>query len=169
MRYSLFLALCLCFIFCVGCSYSVFLNVYPHLRTIHISPFENMTSEYALAQDFQNYLANKFQGDGRMRVATLSPDARIEGSVMDYREDILSYDIGGNVSEYRVSILFSITMTDLVYSEVLYENAALLISEPYSTTIDSDNPQILTSATQAQEKIFERVFDTIIKNTLESW
>jgi hypothetical protein len=150
-----------------GCSYSLFVNSFPHLKTVNVTPFENMTSEYTLAQDFTNYLVNRFQNDGRLKISTLSPDATIDGSVMDYRHEILSYDMAGNVSEYRVQILFSIIMSDLVFSQHMYENKTLLVSEVYSPS--SQNPEQFTTEAEAVEKIFEKVFDTIIKATLESW
>jgi len=150
------------------------MNAYPYLKTVQVAPFENMTSEYALAQDVQNYLVDKYQNDGRLRIATLSPDARIEGSVLDYKESILSYDIGGNISEYRVQMLFSITMTDMVYSQTLYQNASLLVSEVYSPSSsgqadDGVNSVIFTTAEQAQQKIYEKLFDTLMRETLETW
>ena len=75
--------LVVCAILICGCTYSVFYNAYPHLKTIYVVPFENNTSEYALAQDFQSSLVNQFQSDGRLKISTLSPDARIEGSILD--------------------------------------------------------------------------------------
>jgi len=161
---TVFMSLCLC-----GCSYSVYMNAYPHLKTIQIAPFENQTSEYQLAQDIQNYLVDKYQGDGRLRIATMSPDARIEGSVLDYQETIYGYDIEKSVTEYRVQMLLSITMTDMIYSQTLYENKSLLMNETYSPTGDKDNPLIYTTPEQAQEKIYEKVFDTLMRETLESW
>ena len=150
-----------------SCSYSVFLNTLPHLRNVQISPFENNTHEYALAQDFQNYLVNSFQSDGRLKITTIEPDSFIEGIVLDYRHEIISYDNFGNILEYRVTILFDIKMTDLRMQEVIYENRNLVMSENYS--INPDNPDVLSTEAQAQEKVFEKVFDTIIRSTLEAW
>jgi hypothetical protein len=143
------------------------MNAFPHLKTVHISPFENMTSEFALAQDFQSFLVDTFQSDGRLRISTISPDARIEGSILDYRHDILSYDMGGQVSEYRVQILFSLLMTDMIYSQVLYDNRSLLLSEVY--TPNAINPERLASEGAAVREIFQKAFDIVIKSTLESW
>ena len=154
-------------LFLLGCSYSVYSNAYPHLKNIQISPFENTTPEYALGQEFQNYFTDKFQKDGRLKVVTIAPDSRIEGTILDYKKEILSYDNAGNISEYRVSILFSVQMTDLKFSQVIFENKAMLITETFSP--NSTNPDILTTETQAQNKIFDKVFDTIIRSTLETW
>jgi len=166
MKYLIIITSLFCFLLS-GCSYSLILNTMPHLRNIQVSSFENNTSEYTLAQDFQDYLVNSFQRDGRLRITTIDPDTFIEGSVNDYRNEVLSYDDYGNVQEYRVAILFSIIMTDLRMQNVIYENRALLLSEPYSP--NSSNPDVFTTEMQAQEKVFERAFDTIIRNTLEAW
>jgi len=166
MKYiiTLFIIVTLCLI---GCSYSLKLNTLPHIKNVQISPFENDTIEYTLAQDIQNYLVTSFQRDGRLKITTIDPDSFIEGTVLDYRHDIHSYDNFGNVLEYRVTILFDIKMTDLIMQEVIYENKQLLLSENYST--HTDNPNVLNSEISAQEKIYERVFDTIIRSTLELW
>jgi hypothetical protein len=143
------------------------MNAYPHLKNIQISPFENSTTEPELAQNFQNYMVNKFQSDGRLRISTIDPDSRIEGTILDYTNDIFSYDMNGNISEYRVSLLLSITMTDLRQQNVMYENKSLLVSEQYSTNPSSPNQA--TSETEALEKVFEKTFDTLIRSTLEAW
>ena len=151
----------------IGCSYSLFQNAYPHIKNIQISSFENNTSEYVIAQDFQDYLVGKFQSDGRLKITTIEPDSFVEGSILDYKHEILSYDNYGNILEYKVSILFSLQMTDIRMQNIIFENKALLLSEAYSP--NDDNPDVLTTENQAQEMIFEKAFNTIIRNTLESW
>ena len=150
-----------------GCSYSLFMNAFPHLRNVQIATFENNTSEYALAQELQELLVNTFQRDGRLRITTRDPDAFIDGTILDYRNEIESYDIFGNISAYRVTILFSVTFTDMRFGEVIYENATLRLSETYSP--NTNNPELLTTEAQAQQSIFESLFDNIIGNTLEAW
>ena len=151
----------------MGCTYSLFMNAFPHLRNIQIDTFENNTSEYALAQELQEALANTFQNDGRLRLTTRDPDSFIEGSILDYRNEIDGYDIFGNISAYRVTILFSITFTDMRFNEVIFENSALRLSETYSP--NTDNPELLSTETQAQQSIFDELFRTIVRSTLEAW
>ena len=167
MRKHIYLYLILLILAMGGCTYSVFLNAYPHLKTVQVSSFENATSEYALAQDLQNQLVERFQNSGRLKISTLNPDSQIEGGVLDYKNEILSYDINGNISEYRVSILLSIQMTDLKLQQVMYENKSLLVTENYSP--NTENQELSRTEAQAQAKIYEKVFDTIIRNTLEAW
>jgi len=150
-----------------ACAYSVFMNAFPHLRNVQISAFENNTSEYTLAQELQNHLVSKFQGDGRLRISNMNPDSIVEGSILDYRNEIFSYDMFGNVYEYRVTILFSIEMHDLRMQQVMYENKSMMLSESYFP--GSTNPDLLNSENAAQTRIFERLFTTIIQSTLDLW
>jgi len=153
--------------FLYACSYSVFMNAYPHLRYIQIYPIENSTSEFALGQDLQNFLVEKFQSDGRLKISTLDPDCCIEGKVLDYRNEIFSYDMYGSVSEYRVSILLDITMTDLKRQTVMYENKSLLQSVTYSP--NASNPDLFITEAQAVDEVFLQVFNTIMRSTFEAW
>ena len=159
--------------FIVSCAYSVYTNAYPHIKNIQILSFENKTPEYQISQEFHDYLVNKFQKDGRLKITTLSSDSQIEGSVNDYKKEILSYDNNGNITEYKISILFSVSFTDIKMNTVIYNNSALLVSESYSANFAASSTEtasvILTSEQQAQEKIYEKVFDTIMKNSLEKW
>jgi hypothetical protein len=75
--------------------------------------------------------------------------------------------MGGNVTEYRVTILFSIQMTDMLQSQTIYDNKSLMISEPYSP--GTENPEKFSSIEQAIERIYERAFESVIRSTLESW
>ena len=153
-----------------SCSYSFVMNAYPHLKTVQVVPFENLTPEFALAQDFQNFLVERYQRDGRLKISTISPDSRIEGSVKDYRNEILSYDIAGNITEYRVSILFAITMTDMVQSNTIFDNQSMLESATYSPNIPPESStEHLKTETEAIEKIFENTFENLMKSTLERW
>jgi hypothetical protein len=149
------------------------MNAFPHLKTIEVTAFENKATEPELAQDLQFYLAEKFQSDGRLKISTIHPHVRLEGTVLDYVVEIYGYDIIGTVSEYQVKLLISITMTDLVNSEKMYENTQLLLSEQYSTNFAlstglSSNERY-TSEDEAKKRIFEKTFDTLISNTLEQW
>lgn len=151
----------------LGCSYSVYTSEYPHLKSIHVFPFDNKTTEYSLSQDAQNTLVNKFISDGRLKINTQNPDCTLKGSIIDYQKKIFSYDNSGNIKEYQIQILFSVEFYDTKYSKAIYENKTLYLSRTYST--NTTNTNIATSESEAIEKIFTDLFDNIIKNTLESW
>ncbi len=150
-----------------GCSYSVYTSEYPHLKTIHVYPFENKTTEFVLAQDLQNSLVNAFMKDGRLKINTQSPDSDLKGSILDYQKKIYSYDTSGNIQEYQIQVLFSLEFNDLKYNQNLYQNKTLLLTKIYN--VSDINTTMPKSEVEAMEKIYTDLFDLIIKNTLESW
>ncbi len=153
-------------IFC-GCSYSLRMNQYPHLRDIAIAPFENETIELFLEEELRNSLISSFQQDGRLRIAYEDPDSRIEGRILDYSSTIYGYDIEQTVEEYQVRLVLAITFTDLVRNELIWENKNLTVSERYAPS-GSSNVRWQTEE-EALEEIFDELFRIIIRNSLESW
>ncbi|HPY96733.1 MAG TPA: LptE family protein [Candidatus Cloacimonadota bacterium] len=154
-------------LFLSGCSYSVYTSEYPHLKTILVQPFENKTVEFTLGQDAQNSLVNAFMKDGRLKINTQNPDAELRGEILDFRKRIFSYDNAGNVEEYQIQILFSVTFYDLKLNNEIYANKNLLLTRTYNPT--SDNINVEKTEEEAINKILSNLFDDIIKNTLENW
>ena len=150
-----------------GCSYSLRMNQYPHLRNVFIMPIENRTGELDIDEDLRNTLLTSFQQDGRLRIVYEDPDSIIECEILDYESKIFGFDIEQNVEEYMVTIIFDLTFTDLLRNEVIWENSSIRISERYYPRSPQDVQ--ITTEQGAQEKIFENLFNLIIRNTLESW
>jgi len=149
----------------MGCSYSVYSSGYPHLKTISLPFFENGTTEYQLEETLQEKLTILFQKDGRLDIVSLSPDCILEGTIVDYTDKILTYDENG-VDGYEVKILFSVTFTDMKKNKVMYQNSSLLLRETYSS---SDESIQLQNEEQAQNAIFEELFEQILTKSLEEW
>ena len=148
-----------------ACTYSVYSSGFPHLKTITINSFQNKTTQYNLEEDVFTKLSEKFSSDGRLSIVTMSPDCIIDGEILDYSNEILSF-AGSTVDEYKVQIFFSITFTDLQKNEVIWKDNSLLLTETYSAS----NPNItLKTETAAQQKVIEDLFEAIVKNSLEEW
>ncbi len=150
-----------------GCTYSLRMNQYPHLRDIMIVPFENDTIELFLEEELRNSIISSFQQDGRLRIAYDNPDSQIEGRILDYNSTIYGYSIDQNIEEYQVKLVMEITFTDLVRNEVIWENKSLIITERYSPqttmTVKWQNEE------EARNEIFKELFRVIIRNSLEAW
>ncbi len=148
-----------------GCSYSVYTTGYPHLKTIQLLPIENQTDNYELRDLVFNSLIEKYESDGRLKFVGMSPDSQLECSILDYSNKIVSYS-GSTIGEYEVRVLFSILFTDLKKNQVIWESSSLMVSERYSTA--DENSQFGTEL-EAQEEIVVKLFESIMKNTLEEW
>ena len=148
-----------------GCSYSVYTTGYPHLKTIQILAVKNETSNYDLRYLVFNSLVDSYESDGRLKLVGLSPDSQLECNILDYSNKIVSYS-GSSIDEYEVRVLFEVTFTDLKKNQVIWQNSSLMQSERYSL---SDDNSIYKSEEDAQEEITNKLFNSIMRNTLEEW
>ncbi|MDP8221693.1 MAG: LPS assembly lipoprotein LptE [Candidatus Stygibacter frigidus] len=148
-----------------SCSYSVYSNSLPHLKTIAVERFENKSDQFNLEEELWNYLNSEYNSDGRLRVVSLSPDCMLEGVIMDYSRKIDTYDESG-IEEYNVRLLYRLSFTDMTTGEVIWEKDSLILSEVYSETNDESEYH---SEEEAREAIYKKLFNEIMKNTLEQW
>ena len=155
----------LCLLTVNSCSYSVYSNSLPHLKTIAIEQFENKSEEFELEEDLWNYLNSEYNSDGRLRVVSLSADCALEGVIMDYSRKIDTYDESG-IEEYNVKLLFRLSFKDLTTGEMIWEKDSLILSEVYS---EADEMAEYRSEEAAREAVYEKLFDEVMKNTLEQW
>ena len=151
----------------LGCSYSVYSNAYPHLKKIAVRPFENQSSQFDLGDTVLNGLTQQFSRDGRLKLVTQQPDCTLEGSILGWDESVYGYDSGNNVQDYMLRLTCSVTFTDLIENSVIYENKNLVLTEPYAVSASSTAKS--KSKEEATNELVERLFSTIIQNSLETW
>lgn len=150
-----------------SCYYSVYSNAYPHLKKIRVEPFGNRSAEFALADKALNELSIAIRNDGRLKQVTQAPDCTLEGEIISFEEKIYSYDSANQVQDYQLILNLSITFTDLVKNEVIYENKGLRISELYS--VADGSTARFKNKEDALNEIFNSIFKTVIQNSLEAW
>jgi hypothetical protein len=150
-----------------GCSYSVYSNAYPHLKRIQLLAFDNKSNEFILGDIVINSLSGSFREDGRLRMVTQQPDCQLEGSILNFNEKIYSYDSTNNIQDYLVTISFSVSFTDLTKNAILYENKSLTLSEIYAVSEESTSR--FKTRDDAINEICNKLFKTVMQNTLESW
>ena len=148
-----------------SCSYSVYTTGYPHLKTVMILPIENQTSNYDFRDAVFNSIVDSYESDGRLKLVGMSPDCQLECSILDYSNKIVAYS-GSSIDEYEVRVLFNVIFTDLKKNQILWQNNSLMQSERYSL---SDENSLFKSEVEAQEEITKKLFDSIMKSTLEEW
>jgi len=150
-----------------GCSYSVYSNAYPHLKKIAVRAFENRSPDFELGDQVLNGLTQKFQSDGRLKLVTQQPDCALEGVILNFEENINSFDSGNNIQDYLLRLTCSVSFTDLINNNVIYENTSLSLSEPYAVSPASTAKS--KSKEEATAEIIDQLFQTIVRNSLETW
>jgi hypothetical protein len=137
------------------------------LKRIQLLAFDNQSTEFTIGDIVFNNLSGAYREDGRLRLVTQQPDCQLEGSIISFSEKVYSYDTANNVQDYMVVISFSVVFTDLINNTVLYENKNLTVSEIYAVSEESTSR--FKSRDEATTEICDKLFKTIMQNTLESW
>ena len=150
-----------------GCAYSVYSNAYPHLKKIRVESFENLSTDFEIASKLLDRLTIEFRNDGRLRPVTVGPDCVLEGTVNSYEEKIYSYDSANQVQDYQLVLSMSITFTDLINNQIIYENRSFTASELYA--VGTESSARYKDKTEAEEELLKSVFRTLVQNTLEAW
>ncbi len=150
-----------------GCSYSFNLNNYPDLKTIQVDMFENKTLEYEVDEEIGDYLSKEFRDDSRLRLVNENPDCILTGKIVSYKDVPAQYDEKENVSLRKIKISFSIQFENTKTKKLIWDSGNYSETENY---IESGSSDIYpNSSEEARQKIYEKVFNKIIQNTLESW
>ncbi len=165
MKKNIFLPIIILMIL-FGCSYSVYQNNLPHLKTVRIYEFVNNSTEYELGTDIQNSLIKDFNKDRILKTVTKNPDCSLEGTILDYEKKIRSFS-DKTVKEYELRMLISFKLTDLEQNKILYENKSHIFTQAYSN--DKENAVIPRTEKDAQEKIFGDLYDDIVSNVFQAW
>lgn len=167
-RFLLLVIVVLSAILVSSCTYSVYSNSLPHLKTIEISEFENKSEEYGLEEDLSDQLLAKFETDRKLKIVSLNPDCTLSGEILDYSDKIKGYSESDEIEEYEIKILLNVQFTDLVKNEELWSNESLLLSEIYAPN-ETESNTIASTPEEALQNIVEDLYREILKNTLEEW
>jgi len=162
-----FILPCLLLLSLSGCFYSVYSNVYPHLKKIRVFAFENRSSEFALGDQLLTGLNREIRNDGRLKPVTVDPDCSLEGTILSYTEKIYSYDSADQVQDYQVSLSVAFSFTDLVNNQVIYENKGLTLSENYA--VGASGTAKFKTKGEATDEIISKLYQNILQNSLEKW
>ncbi len=105
-----------------GCGYSLRGTLPPHLRTVAVPVFRNLTSVPAVENFLTNAVVNAFATNGRLRVvAAAQADAILEGDVTGYSLQSIAFDAAANVQQYRLTVTLNLRFRDVRRNEMLFQ------------------------------------------------
>jgi outer membrane lipopolysaccharide assembly protein LptE/RlpB len=123
MRRQAFLLLLLAV---AGCGYSLRGNLPSHIKTIAIPVFVNKTQEPAVENFITQAVVDAFVTSGQLKVVfPEDADAILEGEIVGYRLESLSFDPRANVREYRLLVTLNLQFRDARKNVVLWRQEGL--------------------------------------------
>jgi outer membrane lipopolysaccharide assembly protein LptE/RlpB len=138
-----------------GCGYSFRGNLPEHIQTVAVPVFANKTGEPRIESLLTNGVVEAFSTNGRLRVVKREDaDAVLEGEVIGYSVQSISYDSQANVRQYRLTVTLNLKLLDMKKSAVLFEEHSLSekadfqVMNAVSQTISVEETAVRTAATE---------------------
>ena len=158
-----------------GCGYATRSVISQLYKTIYVRPFLNkidITKETSVARRYQVYqpllenditreVINEFILDGSLRLAKEEDaDLILEGELVDYRKDALSYkgEDDKDVEEYRISIVVNLKLHDISKQTILWEVGSFVGDTTYLTQA-SESSAIAEAVNDLARRIIDGVTD----------
>jgi outer membrane lipopolysaccharide assembly protein LptE/RlpB len=138
-----------------GCGYSFHGTLPDHIQTVAVPIFANKTGEPRIESLLTNGVVEAFSTNGRLRVVKREDaDAVLEGEVIGYSVQSISYDSQANVRQYRLTVTLNLKLLDMKKSTVLFEEHSLSekadfqVMNAVSQTISVEETAVRTAATE---------------------
>jgi outer membrane lipopolysaccharide assembly protein LptE/RlpB len=120
------LGLALAAILLAGCGYSTRGSLPEHIKTVAVPIFKNRTLEPGVESAITSGVVNAFSSGGRVKVVPLDEaDAVLQGEVVGYSLDGLSFDTSANVRSYRLRLVLNVEFRDVRRSAMLWRQEGL--------------------------------------------
>lgn len=120
------LGLILVAILVAGCGYSTRGSLPDHIKTVAVPIFKNRTLEPGVESAITSGVVNAFSSGGRVKVVPIDEaDAILQGEVVGYSLDGLSFDTNANVRAYRLRLVLNVEFRDVRRSAMLWRQEGL--------------------------------------------
>jgi outer membrane lipopolysaccharide assembly protein LptE/RlpB len=104
-----------------GCGYSLRGSLPSHLRTIAVPVFVNKTQEPAVENLVTQGVIEAFVNNGLLKVVSPSQaDAILEGEVVGYQINALSFNAAQNITEYRLQVTLNLQFREVKANRVTW-------------------------------------------------
>ena len=120
------LGLVLAAVLLAGCGYSTRGSLPAHIKTVAVPIFKNRTLEPGVESAITSGVVNAFSSGGRVKVVSIDEaDAVLQGEVVGYSLDGLSFDTNANVRAYRLRLVLNVEFRDVRRSAMLWRQEGL--------------------------------------------
>ena len=109
-----------------GCGYSLRGDLPGHIQTVSVPVFVNKTQHPAVENFLTSAVVDAFVTSGRLKVARPEDaDSILEGEIVGYEVDSISFDRRANVREYRLTVTLNLQFRDTKRNVMLFRQEGI--------------------------------------------
>ena len=149
-----------------GCGYSLGGTLPPHVKTVAVPIFKNLTQQPAIENVITSGVVNAFVGGGRLKVVPAGEaDSLLEGEITGYTVDSIAFDPSINAQLFRLQVTLNVHFRDLKTNTLLWrqegirERADFRVTGQVSRTIALEEGAARQAAVDIGRKIVSLALD----------
>ena len=131
------------------------------LRTVEIAQVVDKSRQSELADQATQLVVQEFQRNGALRPVDRDAQSRVETWLAGYSHAPQTFDLSGNVSRFRVTVVLEVKFTDLRDESILYESKSLDGSYDYDPLKETE--------ADAKVKALQVSVRKLVDNTVSGW
>ena len=150
-----------------GCSYySTSSRSLPsHIRTVAIPLFQSATTETGIKEILTDAIVARFVTDNQLKVVDArDADSIVTGTIVNVREESVSFEQGVNTRETRIWIFAHVKYEDVRNGEVVWEDPDLQAWGVFEISTGTTEDRI-----EGIEQAVNRMADDILNKTIAGW
>ncbi len=150
-----------------GCAYTVSTGIPSHIGTVAVPTFGNSSVQYTLSQELTDAVIDRFVRDNHLRVVPMR-DAQsvIQGTVVEYRNEVFGYSADQQAREYRVGLRVQVRFKDLVKNKDIWTDVIVKTVNYSSVALAG---QAAGTETSGRADAVGKVADEILSRTVSRW
>ncbi|MBI2835001.1 MAG: LptE family protein [Acidobacteria bacterium] len=145
-----------------------------HIQTIGIPLFENQSTVFEVEQLLTQKVRAEFIGRGKYRVVPepTGVDAVLTGVIANISIAPIGFTAEQQASRYSITVTARLEFRDLRENKVLWENAAIVVTEEYEVTTASsaqDPTAFFGQESNALERLTTNFAKAVVSGILEAF
>jgi hypothetical protein len=108
-----------------GCGYTVGVHLPPDVKTIAVPTFKNLTQQPAVEDVMTSAMVTAFSNTGVKVVPVQQADSILEGEVVEYNVQSISYDSGSNALTYRLRVKLNIQFRNVRNNTMIFRQEGI--------------------------------------------
>jgi lipopolysaccharide assembly LptE-like protein len=109
-----------------GCGYTIGGNLPPHIKSVAVPVFKNLTQQPAIENVITAGVVNAFVVGGRLKVVPVEQaDSLLEGEVTSYNVESIAFDSNINAQVFRLRVALNVQFRDVRNNTMLWRQEGL--------------------------------------------
>jgi len=144
------------------------LSLPPHIRTMAIPVFKNLTTRFELEVKLTRAVISEFVARGKVAVGAdpAASDAVLEGEITGFSANPIGFSGGNQADRYSITVTAKVTLKDRVSGRSLFANPAFVYQQEYDVPPGTSFESL---ETEAIDKIAEKFARSLVVTILEGF